>query len=100
MKIVKIIFLILFISFFNDELIHGYLIKKKPKIPEPNEFNIPQNPDISTDLYPGIERFMLDQKYNEMMPGEDLVQIETAVGKALPMNGKLIATITPQLTAK
>ena len=74
-----------------------YIIKRKPKIPEPNEWNVPQAPEMAYYAYPGIEWHMTEQIYNEMIPGEDLVQIETMIGKALPMNAALIARTTPLL---
>lgn len=74
-----------------------YIIKKKPKVPEPNEWNVPQVPELSAVVYPGVEWHTLDQKYDEMVSGEDIAQIETMVGKALPNNAKLIAQVVPQL---
>ena len=76
-----------------------YIIKKNPKVQEPNEWGVPQVPEMAYDVYPGVEWHTLEQKYNEMMPGEDLAQIETMVGKALPMNAKLISQVNSQISS-
>lgn len=93
------LFLILIVIIIDFSFVNTlkYIIKKKQKIPEPNEWNIPQVPSMAFDVYPGVELHTLDQKYNEMISGEDIVQIETMVGKTLPMNAKLVASLTPQL---
>ena len=76
-----------------------YIIKRKPKVMEPNEWGVPQVPALAYEVYPGIEWHTLEQKYNELIPGEDLAQIETMVGKALPMNAKLIGKVKSQVTS-
>jgi hypothetical protein len=75
-----------------------YIIKRKPKTLQPFEFGVPQAPELAYDVYPGIEWHTLDQKYIEMIPGEDLAQIETNVGMALPMNLKLVSQANSQIS--
>ena len=76
-----------------------YIIKRKPKVLEPNEWGVPQVPALAYNIYPGVEWHTLEQKYNELIPGEDLAQIETMVGKALPMNAKLDGQVKSQITS-
>jgi hypothetical protein len=77
-----------------------YIIKKKPKVTQLNEFGVPEVPGMAFDVYPGIELHTLDGKYSEMLPGQDIAQIETMVGKVLPMNAALTASVTAQMTLK
>jgi hypothetical protein len=74
-----------------------FIVKRKPKIQEPNELGVPQVPALAYDIYPGVEWHTLGQIYNEMIPGEDIAQIETMVGKALPMNAKLVGQVSAQV---
>jgi hypothetical protein len=75
-----------------------YIIKRKPKTLQPLEWAVPQIPEMAYDVYPGVEWHTLEQKYNEMLPGEDLAQIETNVGMALPMNLKLGTQVKSQIS--
>ena len=72
-----------------------YFIKKEVKTPDLNEFNIPAEPELAHDIYPIIQRNLIDLDYNEMMPGADLGQIEVIIGKTLPGNLPIVA---PYLT--
>ena len=83
--LISSIFSLILINFHLSK----YIIKKKPKIPDFVEWTVPQVPDMAYDIYPGVEMHTLDQKYNELLAGEDIAQIETMVGKVLPMNALL-----------
>ena len=64
-----------------------FIYKKKAKIPQIGEFNVPQTPELSKYIYPAIQKYIIENtKYNEMISGEDIAQIETGVGTVLPMN--------------
>ena len=64
-----------------------FIYKRKGKIPQVGEFNVPQTPELSKFIYPAVQRYIIENtKYNEMISGEDIAQIETGVGSGLPMN--------------
>lgn len=98
MKLFNFSFKLVFILILISHCLNKYIIKRKPKIPDPVQWTIPQVPDLAYDVYPGIELATLDQKYNEIISGEDIAQIETVVGKVLPMNavlgGKVMAGLS------
>ena len=77
----KLIFL-----FFYSALCK-FIYKKKGKVPQVGEFNVPQTPELSKFIYPAVQKYIIDNtKYNEMISGEDIAQIETGGGVVLPMN--------------
>jgi hypothetical protein len=96
------LFIIIFLiaCVYSNSKIKKYLVKKKPKIPEPLEWGVPQVPEMAYDVYPGVEWHTLTQIYNEILPGQDIAQIEANVGRILPMNAVLQATLLPTLTAE
>ena len=97
--IINLIILLIFIVFVHSKSqIKKYLVKKKPKIPEPLEWGVPQVPEMAYDVYPGVEWHTLTQTYNEILSGQDIAQIEANVGRILPMNVVLQATLLPTLT--
>lgn len=96
MKIILKLFFIIY--FVKVVFLTKYILKNKPKIPQLGEWAVPQVPQMAYDIYPGIEWHTLDQKYMESKWGEDLAQIETVVGIALPKNVALIGKATAAIT--
>jgi hypothetical protein len=99
MKLISFYFKLVFTLLVISYCVAKYIIKRKPKIPDPMEWTISQVPDLAYDVYPGIELASLDQKYNELISGEDIAQIETVVGKVLPMNAALGAKVMSGLSS-
>lgn len=74
-----------------------YFIKKELKTLDLNEFNVPAESEIAHDMYPIIQRQLINSGYSEMLPGSDLAQIESGIGKTLPGNIPIYTKMTAKL---
>ena len=55
----KLIFL-----FFYSALCK-FIYKKKGKVPQVGEFNVPQTPELSKFIYPAVQKYIIENtKYN------------------------------------
>lgn len=84
MKILnKIIFLLLFCLCLNLK----FFYKRKSKTLQDDTFNVPQVPELSKYIYPSLQYYLSkNTHYNDIIPSEDLAQIETKIGLISPTN--------------